>query len=82
MGAEGDVAPEGEESMYDMGMDSPTPEGGADTGVEMDADVSMGASDSDEQVTFKTIQKLWKASCLKEKIPFHATGEKGFYRLD
>nr|WP_281299454.1 ComEC/Rec2 family competence protein [Flavobacterium limnophilum] len=31
---------------------------------------------------FKTIQKLWKATCLKEKITFHATGEKGFYRLD
>lgn len=31
---------------------------------------------------FRTIQKLWKATCLKEKIPFHATGEKGFYRLD
>ena len=31
---------------------------------------------------FKTIQKLWKTSCLKEKIPFHATGEKGFYRLE
>ena len=31
---------------------------------------------------FRTIQKLWKASCLKEKIPFHATGEKGFYRLE
>ncbi|WP_073368746.1 ComEC/Rec2 family competence protein [Flavobacterium fluvii] len=31
---------------------------------------------------FWTIQKLWRASCLKEKIPFHATGEKGFYRLD
>ena len=31
---------------------------------------------------FKTIQKLWKATCLKEKIPFHATAEKGFYRLD
>ncbi|HEY6144164.1 MAG TPA: ComEC/Rec2 family competence protein [Flavobacterium sp.] len=31
---------------------------------------------------FRTIQKLWKASCLKEKIPFHATSEKGFYRLD
>jgi competence protein ComEC len=30
----------------------------------------------------KTIQKLWKATCLKEKIPFHATAEKGFYRLD
>jgi competence protein ComEC len=31
---------------------------------------------------FKTIQKLWKATCIKEKIPFHATGEKGFYRLE
>jgi competence protein ComEC len=31
---------------------------------------------------FRTIQKLWKATCLKQKIPFHATGEKGFYRLD
>jgi competence protein ComEC len=31
---------------------------------------------------FRTIQKLWKATCIKEKIPFHATVEKGFYRLD
>ncbi|MBA4317881.1 MAG: competence protein ComEC, partial [Flavobacterium sp.] len=31
---------------------------------------------------FRTIQKHWKATCLKQKIPFHATGEKGFYRLD
>lgn len=31
---------------------------------------------------FRTIQKLWIATCLKEKIPFHATGEKGFYRLN
>jgi competence protein ComEC len=31
---------------------------------------------------FRTIQKQWKATCLKTKIPFHATGEKGFYRLD
>ena len=31
---------------------------------------------------FKTIQKLWRATCIKEKIPFHATGEKGFYRLE
>ncbi|MES2575097.1 MAG: ComEC/Rec2 family competence protein [Bacteroidota bacterium] len=31
---------------------------------------------------FRTIQKRWKATCLKEKIPFHATGEKGFYRLN
>jgi competence protein ComEC len=31
---------------------------------------------------FRTIQKLWKATCLKAKIPFHATSEKGFYRLE
>ena len=31
---------------------------------------------------YKNIQKLWKATSLKEKIPFHATGEKGFYRLE
>ena len=31
---------------------------------------------------FRTIQKHWKATCLKQKIPFHATGEKGFYRLN
>ena len=31
---------------------------------------------------FKNIQKLWKATCIKQKIPFHATGEKGFYRLE
>jgi competence protein ComEC len=31
---------------------------------------------------YKTIQKLWEATCLKEKIPFHSTGEKGFYRLE
>lgn len=31
---------------------------------------------------YKTIQKLWKTSCSKQKIPFHATGEKGFYKLN
>jgi competence protein ComEC len=31
---------------------------------------------------YMTIQKHWKVTCLKQKIPFHATGEKGFYRLD
>lgn len=25
--------------------------------------------------------KRWKASCTKQKIPFHATAEKGFFRL-
>lgn len=31
---------------------------------------------------FGTLQKLWNATCLKEKIPFHAIAEKGFYKLD
>ena len=31
---------------------------------------------------YKTYIQLWKATCLKKKIPFHATGEKGFYRLN
>jgi competence protein ComEC len=31
---------------------------------------------------FKSIQKQWKSSCAKEKIPFHATLEKGFYKLN
>ena len=35
-----------------------------------------------DATNFKNIQKHWKATCLKEKIPFHATGEKGFYRLE
>ena len=31
---------------------------------------------------YKAIQKLWKTTCLKAKIPFHATTEKGFYRIE
>ncbi|MET0760517.1 MAG: ComEC/Rec2 family competence protein [Flavobacterium sp.] len=31
---------------------------------------------------YKTYVACWKATCVKEKIPFHATGEKGFYRLN
>lgn len=31
---------------------------------------------------YKTIQKLWKATCNKQKIPFHSTSEKGFYILN
>jgi competence protein ComEC len=31
---------------------------------------------------YRSIQKLWKATYIKEKIPFHATSEKRFYRLD
>jgi competence protein ComEC len=30
---------------------------------------------------YKSYIKVWKATCIKEKIPFHSTGEKGFYRL-
>ncbi|PXY45296.1 ComEC/Rec2 family competence protein [Flavobacterium hydrophilum] len=28
-----------------------------------------------------TIQKYWKATCLKQNIPFHPTNEKGYYKL-
>lgn len=31
---------------------------------------------------FKTHLKVWEASCIKQKIPFHATAEKGFYKLE
>ena len=34
-----------------------------------------------DATNFKSYIQRWKATCLKEKIPFHATGEKGFYRL-
>ena len=30
---------------------------------------------------FKSYIKIWKTSCSKQKIPFHSTGEKGFYKL-
>jgi competence protein ComEC len=30
---------------------------------------------------FKSYVKRWKATCLNEKIPFHYTNEKGFYKL-
>jgi competence protein ComEC len=30
---------------------------------------------------YKSYVKLWKATCRKEKIPFHYTNEKGFYKL-
>ncbi|RZJ55056.1 MAG: ComEC family competence protein [Flavobacterium sp.] len=29
-----------------------------------------------------SIQKCWKTSCLKKNIPFHATAEKGYYKLN
>jgi len=31
---------------------------------------------------YKNYVKLWEATCEKEKIPFHNTNEKGFYKLD
>jgi len=31
---------------------------------------------------YKSFVQDWKKSCLKEKIPFHATAEKGFYKLN
>jgi competence protein ComEC len=30
---------------------------------------------------FKTYVKRWEQTCAQQKIPFHATAEKGFYRL-
>lgn len=30
---------------------------------------------------YKTYAARWKQTCIKEKIPFHSTVEKGFYRL-
>lgn len=30
---------------------------------------------------YKSYVQLWKATCEQEKIPFHATAEKGFYSL-
>lgn len=30
---------------------------------------------------FKTYVRLWEATCRKEKIPFHYTNEKGFYKI-
>ncbi|MDQ6470366.1 ComEC/Rec2 family competence protein [Flavobacterium sp. LHD-80] len=28
-----------------------------------------------------SIQKIWKTTCIKKNIPFHATAEKGYYKL-
>jgi competence protein ComEC len=30
---------------------------------------------------YKVFQQRWKATCAKQKIPFHATSEKGFYKI-
>jgi competence protein ComEC len=34
-----------------------------------------------DKSNYKNALKAWKATCRKEKIPFHAIAEKGFYRL-
>ena len=34
-----------------------------------------------DKSNFSNFQKRWKKSCAKNKIPFHATAEKGFYIL-
>jgi len=34
-----------------------------------------------DKSNFSNFQKRWKESCAKNKIPFHATAEKGFYIL-
>ncbi len=31
---------------------------------------------------YSSVIRHWKKSCLKQKIPFHATAEKGFYKLN
>ena len=30
---------------------------------------------------YKITIQLWKSICIKKKIPFHATAEKGFYKV-
>lgn len=34
-----------------------------------------------DNTNFKSYVRLWEATCLKEKIPFHYTNEKGFYKI-
>lgn len=31
---------------------------------------------------YKSIQKKWKATCFKQKIPFHSTNEKGYFKIN
>ncbi|PKB17121.1 ComEC/Rec2 family competence protein [Flavobacterium sp. 5] len=31
---------------------------------------------------YKSIQKKWAATCSQQKIPFHSTNEKGFYKIN
>ena len=34
-----------------------------------------------DKTNYKNNNTIWQATCRKEKIPFHAIAEKGFYRL-
>lgn len=34
-----------------------------------------------DATNYKTYIKVWRETCLKQKIPFHDTSEKGFYKL-
>ena len=34
-----------------------------------------------DATNYKTYIKVWRETCRKEKIPFHDTSEKGFYKL-
>jgi competence protein ComEC len=34
-----------------------------------------------DKSNYKNNCKLWEATCRKEKIPFHAIAEKGFYTI-
>jgi len=31
---------------------------------------------------YKSVQKRWKSTCTKQKIPFHSTNEKGFFKIN
>jgi competence protein ComEC len=35
-----------------------------------------------DATNYKSYVQRWKATCRKQKIPFHATAEKGFYKLE
>lgn len=35
-----------------------------------------------DATNYKSYVNRWKATCEKEKIPFHATSEKGFYKIE
>jgi competence protein ComEC len=35
-----------------------------------------------DRSNYKSYVARWKATCAKEKIPFHAIAEKGYYKMD